>query len=57
MIVETKSKAIKKDTKKVKKIAKNFEIVKANGNVVYREALSDVEVKAYEAKGWKVEAK
>jgi hypothetical protein len=55
--VEAKSKAIKKDAKKAKKALKNFKIVKANGNEIYREALSSVEIKAYEAKGWKVEAK
>ena len=55
--METKSKAIKKDTKKAKKVSKNYKIAKSNGNEIYREALSDVEIKSYEAKGWKVEAK
>jgi hypothetical protein len=54
--METKSKAIKKDTKKVKKVSKNYKIEKPNG-AIYRESLSDAEIKAYESKGWKVEAK
>jgi hypothetical protein len=55
--VATKSKKIKKETKATEKVSKNFKILKANGNEIYREALSSVEIKAYEAKGWKVEAK
>ena len=54
--METKSKQIKKDAKPVKKVSKNYKIQKPNG-VIYRESLSDAEIKAYESKGWKVEAK
>jgi len=53
----TKSKAIKKDTKKVKEVSKNYKIEKPNGNVIYRETLSDLEIKSYEAKGCKVGVK
>ena len=53
--MENKSKAIKKDTKKVKKVSKNYKIEKPNGNVIYRETLSDVEIEAYKSKGCTVE--
>ena len=52
--METKSKAIKKDIKEVKKVSKNYKIEKPNGNVIYRETLSDSEIKSYESKGCKV---
>ena len=52
----TKSKAIKKDTKAVKEVSKNYKIEKPNGNVIYRETLSDSEIKVYKSKGCKVEA-
>ena len=52
----TKSKAIKKDTKAVKEVSNNYKIEKPNGNVIYREALSDPEIKVYKSKGCKVEA-
>jgi len=52
--MEAKSKAIKRDTKKVKEISKNYKIEKPNGNVIYRETLSDSEIKSYESKGCKV---
>ena len=54
--METKSKAIKKE-KKVAKVSTNYKITKPNNNVVFRESLTDVEIKAYEAKGCKVEGK
>ena len=34
-----------------------YKITKSNGNVIYRDALADVEIKAYKAKGCKVEDK
>ena len=52
----TKSKAIKKDTKKVKEASKNYKIEKPNGNVIYRETLSDSEIKVYKSKGCEVDA-
>ena len=55
--MEAKSKAIKKDTSKVKKVSKNYSIKKPNGNVIFRESLSDVEIKSYKDKGCKVEVK
>ena len=33
-----------------------YKITKPNGNVINRDALADVEIKAYESKGCKVEA-
>ena len=53
----TKSNAIKKDTKKTIKVSTNYKITKLNGNVIYRDALSDVEIEAYKEKGFKVEGK
>lgn len=55
--METKSKAIKKVSKKENKSTKNYMIKKANGNVIYRKALTANEIKTYESKGCKVEVK
>tara|TARA_Y100001973_G_C5179928_1_gene324230 strand:+ start:834 stop:1001 length:168 start_codon:yes stop_codon:yes gene_type:complete len=55
--METKSKAIKKDAKKTAKASTNYKITKPNNSVIYRDDLSDAEVKSYEAKGCKVEGK
>jgi len=49
---ETKKKTpVKESSASVKK----YKITKPNGNVINRDALADVEIKAYEAKGCKVE--
>lgn len=40
-----------------KKTASRYEITKANGNMITRDALTDAEIKMYESKGCKVEAK
>ncbi len=50
---ETK-KVVKKVVKKEAKKAVKYKIQKPNGNVVYRDALEDAEIKAYESKGCKV---
>ena len=55
--METKSKAIKKDVKKTTKTSTNYKIIKPNNNIIFRDALTDVEIKAYKAKGCKVEGK
>ena len=48
-------KEVKKEAKKeVKKLVTKCKVEKPNGNVIYRDELSDAEVKAYEAKGCKV---
>tara|TARA_R100000353_G_scaffold109688_1_gene78777 strand:+ start:417 stop:587 length:171 start_codon:yes stop_codon:yes gene_type:complete len=53
-MAEEAKKENKKVAKKVVKAAVKYKIEKPNGNVIYRDALSDVEVKSYEAKGCKV---
>ena len=50
---ETKKKAPEK--KSSASVVAKYKITKPNGNVIYRDALADVEIKAYEAKGSKVE--
>ncbi len=55
--METKSKAIKKDAKKTTKASTNYKITKPNNNIIFRDALTDAEIKAYKAKGCKVEGK
>ena len=42
--------------KKAPSGVKKYKITKPNGNVINRDALADVEIKAYESKGCKVEA-
>tara|TARA_Y100001938_G_scaffold138421_1_gene203869 strand:- start:684 stop:866 length:183 start_codon:yes stop_codon:yes gene_type:complete len=49
--VMTKKKA---DKKEVKKEVTKYSIEKPNGRVIFRDTLSDAEVKVYEAKGCKV---
>ena len=46
---KTTKKAAKKETTGV------YKITKKNGNVIERSNLSDVLIKGYESKGWKVE--
>tara|TARA_R110000824_G_scaffold96216_9_gene230679 strand:+ start:471 stop:638 length:168 start_codon:yes stop_codon:yes gene_type:complete len=53
--VEAKSKEIKKVVKKEEKKSNKYKILKANNGVIFRENLSDAEIKSYEAKGCKVE--
>ena len=43
--------------KKAPSVVTKYKITKPNGNVIYRDALADVEIKAYKAKGCKVEDK
>ena len=50
---ETKKKAPVKESSA--SVVAKYKITKPNGNVIYRDALADVEIKAYEAKGSKVE--
>ena len=50
---ETKKKAPEK--KGSASVVTKYKITKPNGNVINRDALADVEIKAYEAKGCKVE--
>ena len=49
--------AEKKTTKKTAKKEPNgvYKITKTKGNVIERNNLTDVLIKGYEAKGWKVE--
>ena len=47
--------AEKKEAKKATKKTTKYSITKPNGNTVYRDMLTDVEVKMYESKGCKVE--
>ena len=49
--------AEKKATKKTatKEVTGLYKITKANGNVIERNNLSDVLIKGYKDKGWKVE--
>ena len=42
--METKSKAIKKDVKKTTKTSTNYKIIKPNNNIIFRDALTDVEI-------------
>ena len=51
---ETKKKAPEK--KSPASVVAKYKITKPNGKVIHRDALADVEIKAYEAKGCKVEA-
>tara|TARA_Y100001973_G_C5150696_1_gene307941 strand:- start:1056 stop:1226 length:171 start_codon:yes stop_codon:yes gene_type:complete len=53
-MAEEAKKETKKAAKKEVKVATKCKIEKPNGNVIYRDALGDAEVKAYEAKGCKV---
>ena len=49
-------KATKKSTAKKETYAGNvYKITKTNGNIIERSNLTDVLIKGYEAKGWKVE--
>ena len=50
---ETKKKAPEK--KGSASVVTKYKITKPNGNVIYRDTLADVEIKAYKAKGSKVE--
>ena len=50
---ETKKKAPEKESSG--SVVTKYKITKPNGNVIYRDALADVEIKAYKAKGCKVE--
>ena len=52
-MAEAKKKAPEK--KSSASVVAKYKITKPNGNVIYRDALADVEIKAYEAKGCKVE--
>ena len=47
----TKKATIKKETP----VGNMYKITKTNGNVIERNNLTDVLIKGYEAKGWKVE--
>ena len=51
---ETKKKVPEK--KSSASVVAKYKITKPNGNVINRDALADVEIKAYESKGCKVEA-
>ena len=48
-------KEAKKEVKKEVKKATKFKVTKANGRSIYRDVLSEPEVKSYESKGCKVE--
>ena len=50
---ETKKKAPEK--KGSTSVVTKYKITKVNGNVIYRDILDDAEIKAYKAKGCKVE--
>ena len=45
----------KKETKKETKKVTKFKVTKLNGNVIFRDALEESEVKMYKSKGCKVE--
>ena len=48
-------KETKKEVKKEVKKATKFKVTKSNGKSIYRDLLSEPEVKLYESKGCKVE--
>ena len=48
-------KATKKTATKKNATGNLYKITKTNGNVIERNNLTDVLIKGYEAKGWKVE--
>ena len=50
---ETKKKAPVKESSA--SVVTKYKITKSNGNVIYRDALADMEIKAYKAKNCKVE--
>ena len=55
-MAEEAKKETKKAAKKEVKVATKYKIQKPNGSVIYRDELSDAEVKMYESKGCKVGA-
>ena len=55
-MAEEAKKETKKVAKKEVKVATKCKIEKPNGSVIYRDELSDAEVKMYESKGCKVGA-
>ena len=48
-------KATKKTIKKTKTVSEVYKITKTNGNVIERNNLTEVLIKGYKGKGWKVE--
>lgn len=46
-----KKKAVKKE---VKKVVTKYSIEKTNGRIIFRDSLSEAEIKVYESKGYKV---